>query len=250
MSAILGLTGVSGLAFSFLLLHVGLWRMNWRYPLAVLLAWGTFLLLLRAWLAFERRRFLGRSAHVQSSGGIVDAGGFDLGGLDLGPGASWPGGGAVQSNLVGGGGSSGGAGASSSFELPAQAPRGSGGRGGGSGAGGFSLDLDGDELLVLLVVVLAVGSAVVAAVYVITTAPAFMAELLLDGVFTTSLYRRMAKLERRSWLECAVRHTILPVAAVAFFFGLAGYVMHGYAPEARSMREVWQHHEARLQEAR
>jgi len=50
MLLLVGLTGGAGFLASFLLLRAGLGSMSERYPLAVLIAYGVFLLLLWAWL--------------------------------------------------------------------------------------------------------------------------------------------------------------------------------------------------------
>lgn len=50
MSLITALTGAFGLLASFALLQSGVQAMAWRYPLAVLLAWGMFLFLIGLWL--------------------------------------------------------------------------------------------------------------------------------------------------------------------------------------------------------
>src|ERR687884_566449 len=56
MSLMLTLTCACGFLSSFVLLHLGLTRMWLRYPLAVLCAYGVFLLLLRLWLAYQCNR--------------------------------------------------------------------------------------------------------------------------------------------------------------------------------------------------
>ncbi|NDP48534.1 MAG: hypothetical protein GZ085_09145, partial [Sulfuriferula multivorans] len=50
MSLIVGLTGAAGLLFSYLMLETGITSMTLRYPLALLLAYGVFLVLLWLWL--------------------------------------------------------------------------------------------------------------------------------------------------------------------------------------------------------
>lgn len=57
MSAVLLLTGGAGFLVSHLLLQAGVERMALRYPLAVLVSWGVFLVLVRGWVEFERRYF-------------------------------------------------------------------------------------------------------------------------------------------------------------------------------------------------
>jgi hypothetical protein len=112
--------------------------------------------------------------------------------------------------------------------------------GGGSGGGGF--DLGFDEGIVILAVVLAVGCAVLAALWLIWTAPALLSELLLDGVLGAALYRRLRRLDRRHWLESAVSRTIVPVGITAAFFVVAGGLLHLYAPEATTIGEAWRHY--------
>ena len=51
MSLLVSLTGGAGLLASFLMLHAGIASMAWRYPLALLAAYGVFLLLLWLWCA-------------------------------------------------------------------------------------------------------------------------------------------------------------------------------------------------------
>src|SRR5690348_9831828 len=54
MSLLLALTGATGFLSSFLLLKLGVHSMALRYPVAVALAYGVFLLLLRIWLRFQQ----------------------------------------------------------------------------------------------------------------------------------------------------------------------------------------------------
>jgi len=100
-------------------------------------------------------------------------------------------------------------------------------------------DLAGDELVVVLALVAAICVGAVAALYVVYSAPELLAEVLLDGTLSYSLYRRLYRVERRHWLESAVRKTWLPALAVVASFTLAGVVMHWYAPEAASVGQVF-----------
>jgi len=56
MALILGITGLSAAFFSFLMLHAGIDALGLRYPVAVALAYGVFLLLLRVWLSYQSNR--------------------------------------------------------------------------------------------------------------------------------------------------------------------------------------------------
>jgi hypothetical protein len=102
------------------------------------------------------------------------------------------------------------------------------------------LDVGGDELTVVVILAAATCAGAVAAGYVVYSAPGLLAEVLLDGTLSYGLYRRLRRVERRHWLESAVRRTWLPAAGVAASFVVAATVMQWYAPEATSIGQVWQ----------
>jgi len=111
-----------------------------------------------------------------------------------------------------------------------------------SGDGGPDLslgDLGGDEFIVILALLAAICVGAVSAVYVVYSAPALLAEVLLDGTLSYGLYRRVRELEGRHWVESVVRKTWLPALAVVASFTLAGVAMQWYAPEAASVGQVW-----------
>lgn len=72
-------------------------------------------------------------------------------------------------------------------------------------------------------------------------APALFAELLLDGVLSASLYRRLRGLETPHWLETALRRTALPFVLAAAIVSALGRGMAIYAPEAHSIGDVISH---------
>src|SRR5919107_255209 len=92
MTLILLATGCAGLLVSFTLLHAGLTRMWLRYPVAILCAYGVFLLLLRLWLAAQSRRKSGPDLDVDLTN--ADLSGVDLSGVVGRGGASFSFGGA------------------------------------------------------------------------------------------------------------------------------------------------------------
>ncbi|HEV2844761.1 MAG TPA: hypothetical protein VG477_07940, partial [Thermoanaerobaculia bacterium] len=232
MSILLALTGASGFLTSFILLKSGVGSMALRYPVAVMVAYGVFLLLLRVWLAIQRDGWQE----------VVDLPDADAGELAL-EGVTSVGKGAGE-GFSGGGGSFGGGGTSTSFQAPPgplasyppQAPMASGGEGAGLG---IDLDFDLDEpagLLVLLALLVLAVAVMGAAVYVLWTAPVLLAEVLVDGLIMTGLYRRLRNTEEPShWLLGAVRRTWIPALAVAILFSFAGHLLQKAVPEARSI---------------
>src|SRR5690242_11155849 len=57
MTFIVLATGLAGLLASVLMLHLGVVKMWQRYPLAVVVSYGVFLLLLKLWIVYKQRSF-------------------------------------------------------------------------------------------------------------------------------------------------------------------------------------------------
>ncbi|HVF45422.1 MAG TPA: hypothetical protein VM936_20515 [Pyrinomonadaceae bacterium] len=246
MSLILAATGAAGFLVSFALLHVGVWRMWLRYPLAVLAAYGVFLFLLRVWLHLQRHSWTDLlpddlnllNADALSDGGShADAvssfgGGGDFAGA--GAGGTWEGGlSAATSDVAGranvGVGSVGGGGGGVS---------GSGGGGGFDFLGGLDLDSEGCVFFLLAVALVVAG--LLASLYVVYAAPTLLAELLVEGLLLSGLYRGMRKGARQGdWLRAVVRRTWLPVLLTLTLLAAAGYLLQRAAPRARSIGEAW-----------
>jgi hypothetical protein len=220
MSLILLFTGLSGFLVSFSLLHLHVFRMWVRYPIAILIAYGVFLLLLRVWLWVH-----GRPLRVD-----LDPSGLDFMSPELGPGESvHPGGGGD----FGGGGSGGSWGESvaSSSEVSSKS----------TALEGLGFNLDLEEGCLIVVALIALIGGLVASLYVIYIAPALLAEILIDGVLLVGLYRRVKHIEQRHWLQAAVRRTLLPALLCTVCFAIAGYAMQKAVPEAHSIGDVWKH---------
>ena len=96
-------------------------------------------------------------------------------------------------------------------------------------------------LAVALLIAALVAVLLFASLYVVYLAPALFAELLVDGVLSASLYRRMRGLQSRHWLESAVRRSFLPFSVTAVGLAVIAYALHGFAPEAHSLGQVLQH---------
>ena len=248
MSLILSTTGAAGFLASFVMLRLGLTSMWLRYALAVLLAYAVFLFMLRLWLYLHSREpkgnlsdymldyvptdFIGGTRATEATADAFGGGG-DFGGA--GAGGSWGGG---VSAGVHDAAPSGGAGG-------VAVGGGSGGGGGGSGGGLLSgldvFDADSEGCVFFLLALALVVAGTLAALYVVYAAPLLLAEILVEGVLLSGLYRGMKGARGMSgdWLGAAVRRTWLPVLLTLATFAAAGYFLERAAPRARSIGEAW-----------
>jgi hypothetical protein len=208
-------------------------HLGWRYGLAVVAAYLAFLGMLRIWLHFEGRRIqVGDPDGEDVADGVEMAVDLVDGGLpsfqSTGPAPLMPEPGGGGLHMGGGGGS------------PS-----------GGGGGGFSFDLDGDEIVVVVLVIAALAALLAAAGYLIYQAPTIFADLLFDGVLSAGLYRKLKRIrgkaaeEEGEWLPTALRKTAVPFLIVGGLVAAAGWAMHAYAPEARSIGGVLAHFQAK-----
>ncbi|MET0650441.1 MAG: hypothetical protein ABW208_27855 [Pyrinomonadaceae bacterium] len=248
MSLILAATGAAGFLASFLMLHLGVSRMWLRYPLAVLFAYAVFIVLLRVWLFLH-----GRDVRGGASGSELDTaevgteivldsvgrplpdtfgGGGDFGGG--GAGGSW--GEGVSGGLQN---------ASTAYDAGGVASGGGGGNGGGGGGLLSGLDLfdaDSEGCVFFLLALALIVAGVCASLYVVYAAPLLLAEILVEGVLLSGLYRGMKRARRGGggdWLGAALRRTWLPVLLTLLTFAAAGYLLQRAAPRARSIGEAF-----------
>ena len=228
-SLILLLTGLAGFLVSFTLLRLGVSAMWLRYPVAILFAYGVFLILLRVWLSLSRPREWYLEDVIDTTLEVVTES-TDAGGAGFSGGADFAGGGA---------GGSWGQSVSTITTTKSSVSTFTSTK--SSGSSGFSFDLDLDEGLWVLIAVVALLGAVIAAFYVVYIAPVLLAEILLDGVLLAGLYKQVKSIEHRHWLRSALRRTALPAGIVVVFFTIAGYAMQRAAPEAHSIGEIWKH---------
>ena len=97
-----------------------------------------------------------------------------------------------------------------------------------------------DEGCVFFLLALAlIAAGVLAALYVVYAAPALLAEILVEGVLLSGLYRGMKRAGGGNWLRAVVRRTWLPVLLTLASFAAAGYLLQRAAPRARSIGEAW-----------
>ena len=212
MALIVVLTGAAGFLASHVLRLAGMDAMLLRYPLAVLVAYGVFLLLMWLWIRWRWDA-------------VAD-------GLGSGPG----GGGRPGSPWSGSGGHSGGGGASASWgEAAASSST--------SADSASLLDVaDGEAglpLLAVLGIIALVATVLLASVWVVWSAPVLMAELLVDAAIAGGLYKRMQGMQEQGWWRLCLSHTIWPLLGLLVFFAALGWLSQELAPDAVSLMQVF-----------
>lgn len=219
MLLLVTLTGASGLATSYLLLHAGLVEMWLRYLAAFGGAYLVFLVLLWLWLRTRAEDY----ADVPDLSGAPSS-------SSSSPGTCYS----------GKGGDFGGGGANGSFDAPSEhiSVIGDSSSSVGDALGTVA---EAEEFAIPLVVLVIAAAMVFSSLFMIYSAPTLFAELLVDGVLSASLYRKLRGLETRHWLETALRRTALPFALTAVIVSASGWGMALYAPGAHSIGEVISH---------
>lgn len=218
MLLLVSLTGASGFFASFGLLHAGLIDMWIRYLASFGFAYLAFLVLLWVWL---RTRADDYADFADISG------------------APSSGSGGSSTSFSGKGGDFGGGGANGSFAASSDGSI----LGDSDNIVGDALGTaaEADEFAIPLAFLVIVGAIVFSSIFMVFSAPTLFAELLVDGVLSASLYRKLRGLDTRHWLETALRRTVLPFALTAAVVSCCGWLMSVYAPEAHSLGEVIAH---------
>ena len=242
MSLILSASGFGAMLGSWSLLHLGVESMLVRYPIAISLAYATFLVGVWTWL--RAMGFIDNEGRSRRSGQSLDGGDIPISG------GSGGGGGSSSVDLPrGGGGSFDGGGASASW-AEGQSTRmafvgasggesDSGGKSGGGKGSGFSLDgIDGDGLVLLLLALALIAVIFVTSGYLIYCAPDVLTEAAFGAALTGTLSRASRRQSPNGWLAGVVRKTWAPYAVVL----VAAIVFAGYAtanfPQATTFRQA------------
>lgn len=208
MFILVSLTGLAGFGASVAMLAAGIDTMALRYILAMGAAYIVFLLLLWLWLRTSAADYLDGHA----------LGGTDGGGSDFaGGGGTFDGGGASANVDFGA--------TDSSMEAIAEKP--------------FEVIAQADEAAIPLAVILLAVGIVLSSLFVVWSAPVLFAEILVDALLAAGLYRRLRGMDPRHWMVAALKRTLIPFFLTTLVVSGAGWGMQAYAPEARSLGDVF-----------
>lgn len=257
MSLILSSSGLAAMLASAVLLALGVTAMLVRYPVAIAVAYLTFLAGVWLWL-----RYVGL-AQAQSAGRSVIEN-ADIPDMSIGSGSGGSGTGSVGSVGKGGGTFDGG-GASGSWAqarapgIPAnlqtqalagasqpdgavESPWPAPGGGTGRGSSGFSLgdfgDLDGESVVLLILALAVVAAIFVASGYLVWFAPDILAEAAFGALLAGGLTRRAKREDAQGWVAGVIRKTWLPFAMVLVVAIAFAWYAAAHFPAARTFKEA------------
>jgi len=215
-------------------IHVAkLWM---RYAIAVIVAYGAFLGLLKIWLIYFGICI--RHAHGNGSSGGVDISDF----CDFSGGGSSSGSSSSISDLSSGGGKFGGGGASGSWgtaepqQIIADPVKSGGGSSSGGGFGG--LDLDGDEMILVLIVIAVAAAVIGAGAYLIWAAPTILGDTAFNAVLASALIHKTKKVSHPEWVGSVLHATAIPFAIVFALTILMGWYAQHICPSALRVRDA------------
>jgi hypothetical protein len=226
-SLIVFVSGASAFVATLTLLAGGVDSMPLRYGVAGAAGYLVFLLMIRAWIAWQRNRSAW-DGDLPIDGGLID--------VPRLPRPSAPSGEGLWA-----GGQSGGGGATGDWHVAGIAPR-SGGAARSlparASGGGWSIDLDLDDLIWIVIALAAACAGIVAIGYVIYAAPLLLAEVALDAALVSAAYRKLRREDAGHWAGAAVRRTWIPATVLIVSLVAAGYALQRVVPEARSIGGV------------
>lgn len=101
---------------------------------------------------------------------------------------------------------------------------------------GLSSGADFGEGCFFLIAFAILGCAVA---FVISSAPALLADVFIDTFLVTLLYRRLKAAEQQHWLGTAIRHTKTPMIVAAAALSLIGLLIQWHWPLAKSIGDIF-----------
>lgn len=209
MAEIVAITIGVGVAASAAMVHLGIgpMAMSLRYPLAVLVAYGAYLVMLRLWL---HRQWTGRMLREDREGLLV-------------PGAAAFGAMGVKEALV-----------------PGEEGKKKSWLEGIDGGSGIDLGGLGEGCAPLVVVALMGGLCLlIVSILLVATSPVLLAELLVEGALLGAMTKGIGPQTPAPWTRVALRQTWGAAVFAAIVFGLIGLEIQHIAPRARTFGEAW-----------
>lgn len=194
------LTGATGFGFSLLFLRCGIGSMGVRYPLAVIGAWLVFLLLIRAWVALESRRFDPDSPDIREAmaNPASDPAPRMRESTSEGSWLDW-----LDASYI---------------EWP-------------------EFDSPGCLLAAGGVIVVGLGALLLS---ILGAMPALVAEIFVDVALSSLLYRRLKHAAIEHWLGTCIRRTWLFVLAAMALLGAGGWLLDYAAPNSNTIGKAIQ----------
>ena len=245
MSLILASSGFAAMLTNWAMLREGVHAMWMRYPVAMALAYLTFLAGVWLWLKYTdaTRACMADNNPNAKTKSLVDGG--DVLNTDLVPnfGGGGGGGGAIEvPGPLGGGGSFDGGGAGGGWveANPVQSltsdatPTPSGGGffdGVGDKLGGFC-DLDGDAVVLIVIALMLMGSLILLGGYVIWFAPDILSEAVFGATLAGGLAHAAKRHDEGGWVMGVVKKTWWPFAIVFVFAMIFAFYAAVHYPQA------------------
>lgn len=199
LTIVLSATGLVGLLASMGLYHAGVERMWLRYPAAVLVGYGAFLLLLRAWAEWEHTHFEAEeiSGELPPVPGGVSPAARQTGSRQRTPGKA------------------------RNHDWLDRVPD--------------VVEVDFGEGCFVVILIAALIGVIVTLVLSIFAAPALIAEVFLDAFLITFIYQRLRVKADAHWLRTAIRRTWKSALVIAILMSIAGACVARLAPNCTSL---------------
>lgn len=227
MFLLVAFTGLAGFLTSYGLLHFGFNTVWLRYLISMGAAYAVFIALLGIWLAFKRSNTTS-DLDLMDGADIID-------GVTYIPSSSSS---SHPPTFHGHGGTFDGGGSSADYISESSSDFGGVGE-------TFGAVAEAEEAAIPLIVI---GGLIFVALSVfiftfslVSSAPILFSELLVDGMLSASLYRRLKGLDKHHWLESAIKRTIWPFVFVTITFVVLGLLIGHYMPESHSLGDVFNH---------
>lgn len=231
MLMLVSFTGLAGFLASYGLLNLGLNTIWLRYLVSIGVAYVVFLALLGVWLAWKTTNLREAAAEVSNpleGVDIISDIPFFLNSAKTGN----------STVFQGNGGSFDGGGASGDY-ISDTSPNSENGEIIGEAFGAAAQAEEGAiPLIVIGALILGLFSIFIATFSIVSSAPILFSELLVDGMLSASLYKRLKGIDSHHWLESAIKRTFWPFFFATLTFVVVGWTMEYFVPNAHSLGEI------------